>query len=571
MNLPELKPVDWLAACWLCLLLCVPGVTFAGTSFTGRYYIESVHSGKVLDVGGWSQSNGGNIIQWPYGGGANQQWSLESAGNGQYFFKNVHSGLYLDVAGSANANGGNIHQWQFNGSNAQRFRVIELGGGLYRIDNVGSGKTVDVSNVSQANGANIHQWDYVGGNNQKWRIVPVGAKRGLEGAYRITSVHSNKSLDVAGASQSEGANVQQWGYGGGANQQWNLLNTGNGYYKLQARHSHQMLDVAWASVDNGANVQQAIDNGNDAQLFAVIDTGNNEFAIRNKHSGKTLDVGGWSGSDGGNILQWAYHGGANQKWRFNQTNGSDDPGSCNATPIWSDEFNYSGLPDANKWSFEVHGPGWVNNEWQNYTDRRLENARVENGRLVIEARRDWFGGHEISSARIRTANKGDWLNGRIEVRAKLPRGRGTWPAIWMLPTDWAYGGWPDSGEIDIMENVGYDPAAIHGSIHSNGRNHMLGNNFQVTTYDGSVQDQFHTYGIDWNQDRIEFYFDGKHYGTYTNPRQGWSHWPFDKRFHLILNLAIGGMWGGAQGVDMNIFPARMEVDYVRVYRAGSCR
>lgn len=546
------------------------GQAMAGTTFTGEYVIESLHSGKVLDVAGWSRQSGGNIIQWPYRAGKNQHWVVEPAGNDHFYIKNVHSGLYMDVAGGAVSNGTNIQQWQFNGSNAQRFRIIEVAAGAYRIQSIASGKVIDVSGVSRADGANIHQWDYVGGNNQKWHFVPVGAERDAKGSVYFTSVHSNKALDVAEVSRAEGATVQQWGYGGGANQHWNLINTSTGYYKLQASHSDQLLDVAWASTANGANIQQAIENGSDAQWFALIDAGNGEYVLRNKHSGKVLDVSGWSTRNGANVVQWGYHGGANQKWRMHAVN-SNPPGTCQDTPVWSDEFNYNGLPDPGKWSFEVHGPGWVNNEWQNYTDRRLENARVENGRLIIEARRDWFGGHEISSARIRTAGKGDWLNGRIEVRAKLPRGRGTWPAIWMLPTDWVYGDWPNSGEIDIMENVGYDPASIHGSIHSHGRNHMLGNNFQVTTYDGSVQDQFHTYGIDWNQDRIEFYMDGKHYGTYTNPRSGWSHWPFDKRFHMILNLAIGGMWGGAQGVDMGIFPARMEVDYVRVYKQGACR
>ncbi|MFN3404760.1 MAG: RICIN domain-containing protein [Cytophagaceae bacterium] len=233
--------------------------------------------------------------------------------------------------------------------------------------------------------------------------------------------------------------------------------------------------------------------------------------------------------------------------------------------VWSDEFNYSGLPDQNKWEFEVHGPGWVNQERQNYTNRRLENCRVENGRLIIEARRDWFGGHEYSSARIRTAHKGDWLYGRVEVRAKLPAGRGTWPAIWMLPTDWSYGGWPASGEIDIMEYVGYQPDVVHASVHTRDRNFMHGNNYTVAHYNNTVEEQFNVYALEWYRDRLDFFVNNVKIGTFTNGGN-WTVWPFDKRFHMILNLAIGGNWGGAQGIDNNIFPARMEVDYVRVYR-----
>lgn len=237
--------------------------------------------------------------------------------------------------------------------------------------------------------------------------------------------------------------------------------------------------------------------------------------------------------------------------------------------VWSDEFNYTGLPDGNKWSFDVHGPGWVNNERQNYTNRRLENARVENGKLILEARRDWFGGHEISSARLVSANKGDWTYGRMEVRAKLPAGRGTWPAIWMLPTDWTYGGWPASGEIDIMEYVGYQPDVVHSSVHTRDRNFMNRNNFTVTHNNNSVEEQFNNYVVEWRKDRLDFFVNNVKIGTYANTGGGWAVWPFDKRFHMILNLAIGGDWGGAQGIDNNIFPTRMEVEYVRVFKEGT--
>lgn len=232
--------------------------------------------------------------------------------------------------------------------------------------------------------------------------------------------------------------------------------------------------------------------------------------------------------------------------------------------IWSDEFNYTGLPDPAKWGYDTGNGGFGNNEWQNYTANRLENARVENGHLIVEARQDWHDGIEYSSARLVTRDKGDWLYGRVEVRAKLPGGRGTWAAIWMLPTDWEYGGWPNSGEIDIMENVGYDPNTVLGTVHTGAYNHLLGTQLGGEIDKTNYQSDFHIYAIDWTEDKMDFLIDNEVYFTHTK-HGGSPEWPFDKRFHLILNLAVGGNWGAALGVDPNIWPQRMTVDYVRVY------
>ncbi|OCL27420.1 hypothetical protein U472_06960 [Orenia metallireducens] len=233
--------------------------------------------------------------------------------------------------------------------------------------------------------------------------------------------------------------------------------------------------------------------------------------------------------------------------------------------VWSDEFNYTGLPDPNKWGYDVGAGGWGNNEWQNYTANRLENARVENGNLIIEARKDWYEGVEFSSARLVSRNKGDWLYGRVEARAKLPGGLGSWAAIWMLPTDWAYGDWPNSGEIDIMEHVGYEPHMIYGTVHTEAYNHMLGTQKMVGVEGGDWETAFHTYAIEWYTDRIDFLVDGRIYHTFTK-HGGTAEWPFDQRFHLIMNIAVGGDWGAAGGYDPNVWPQRMEVDYVRVYQ-----
>ena len=174
-------------------------------------------------------------------------------------------------------------------------------------------------------------------------------------------------------------------------------------------------------------------------------------------------------------------------------------------------------------------------------------------------------GKEYTSARLITKDKGDWLYGRFEIRAKLPTGRGTWPAIWMLPTDWEYGGWPNSGEIDIMENVGYDPDTILATAHTQKYNHMIGTQTSGKLYVPLSYKDFHVYSLEWDENEWRGYIDNVHYYTHKNEKAGFGGWPFDKRFHLLLNLAIGGGWGGKQGIDDTLFPHKFEIDYVRVY------
>jgi beta-glucanase (GH16 family) len=234
------------------------------------------------------------------------------------------------------------------------------------------------------------------------------------------------------------------------------------------------------------------------------------------------------------------------------------------TLVWDDEFD-SQYINPDKWSWEINGDGGGNNELQYYTALPT-NSYIENGKLIIKAIHENYQNREYTSARLRTKNKGDWLYGRIEVSAKIPNGIGTWPAIWMLPTDWTYGGWPASGEIDIMEHVGYDPNVIHGSIHTQAYNHTIGTQKTAQLKIPTATTQFHLYAIEWFADHIDFYIDSYKYFTFNNENKGWQYWPFDKRFHLILNLAVGGNWGGVQGVDINAFPAQMEIDYVRVYK-----
>ena len=237
--------------------------------------------------------------------------------------------------------------------------------------------------------------------------------------------------------------------------------------------------------------------------------------------------------------------------------------------VWADEFDYEGRPDETKWDYDTGASGWGNHELQYYT--RGDNAEVKDGILTLTARKEQKGNAEYTSTRLVSRGKGDWLYGKFEIRAKLPYGKGTWPAIWMLSTDWQYGGWPNSGEIDIMEHVGYDQDVIHYSIHTLSYYHSIGTQKTATSKEKDVSDEFHVYGLEWLPDKMIFTVDGEKKYTYeptkykSNPT--WKEWPFDKRFHLLLNIAVGGDWGGQRGVDEDIWPQTMEVDYVRVYQS----
>ena len=241
--------------------------------------------------------------------------------------------------------------------------------------------------------------------------------------------------------------------------------------------------------------------------------------------------------------------------------------------VWADEFDADGLPDPARWRYDVGGHGWGNDELQYYTEARMANARVEDGHLVIEARREPYEGRAYTSARLVTKGVGDWTYGRFEARAMLPSGRGTWPAIWMLASQDVYGDqyWPDNGEIDIMEHVGFDPDVVHSTVHTRAYHHSIGTHVGARTTVPGARTGFHVYAVEWTPEAIHGLVDGRRYFTFpnerlTDPGAGWREWPFDRPFHLLLNIAVGGTWGGQQGVDSTAFPQRMVVDYVRVYQ-----
>lgn len=230
---------------------------------------------------------------------------------------------------------------------------------------------------------------------------------------------------------------------------------------------------------------------------------------------------------------------------------------------WAEEFDYQGLPNDKIWNY-FEGMAY-NNESQFYRAKNLKNSRVEDGMLILEAFKENHEGAKYTSGRIMTKGKKEFLYGRIEVKAKLPTGKGMWPAIWMLGINIDDVPWPACGEIDIMENVGFEPDIIHGNVHTKAYNHSIGTNKGSRIKVSSPYQQFYVYAIEWFEDHIDFYVDGQKYFTFNNERKSSAEWPFDKPHYLILNVAVGGFWGGEKGIDDSIFPQQMLVDYVRYY------
>ncbi len=246
----------------------------------------------------------------------------------------------------------------------------------------------------------------------------------------------------------------------------------------------------------------------------------------------------------------------------------------NWTLVWADEFQGDAL-DTEKWSYMIgdgteYGiPGWGNNEKQYY---REQNVTVSNGKLHVTAKQEPFGGKPYTSGRIRSLEKGDWTYCRVKFLAKMPKGKGLWAAVWMLPSHTDYGGWAQSGELDIMEYLGDETTIVHGTLHFGGEwpnNQSKGTHFEIDGW-GFDRD-YHEFVMEWEEGEIRWYVDGEIYQT-----QGEGDWqssaapfpaPFDKSFHLLINLAVGGNWpGDPDGTTQ--FPQEMTLEYIRVYEEG---
>ncbi|WP_197971925.1 RICIN domain-containing protein [Treponema zioleckii] len=395
-----------------------------------------------------------------------------------------------------------------------------VSGATYKIVSKCSGKSLDNDGWKTENGSNIHQWAY-GNNqaNQQWILT-----QNPDGSWVIENVYSGLALDAENWGTKDGTNVFQWTVCGNKNQHWNISKVGS-YYKIINAYSKLALDVAAASKENGANIQTWAWNGTDAQLWQI------EKVSDSVPSG----------------------------WHL----------------VWSDEFSGNSI-DSSKWAIQT-GTGsqygiddWGNHELQYY---RNENAYITDGKLVLEAKKENYGGKRYTSARLRTVkDDGTWLFaktfGRIEARIQLPEGSGIWPAFWMLPATDEYGGWASSGEIDIMEARGRLPGEVCGTIHFGKA--WPGNQYSGKTYTFPQEQSisgFHTYAVEWDYGRLKWLVDGN---VYFETSSWWSDGhaypaPFDRPFYILLNLALGGDFdNGHTPVDKDL-PAKMLVDYVRVY------
>ncbi len=390
--------------------------------------------------------------------------------------------------------------------------------------------------------------------------------------YKIISKCSGKSLDNDGWKTADGSNVHQWAYGNNqANQQWIFSQNSDGSWVIENAYSGLALDAENWGTKDGTNVFQWTVCGNKNQHWNISKVGS-YYKIINAYSGLALDVDAASKKDGANIQTWTWNGTDAQLWEIVKVSDSVPNGWH---LVWSDEFSGTKI-DSSKWAIQT-GTGsqygldsWGNHELQYY---RGENAYIKEGKLVLEARRENYGGKGYTSARLRTVkDDGTWLFaktfGRIEARIQLPEGSGIWPAFWMLPATDEYGGWASSGEIDIMEARGRLPQEVCGTIHF-GKS-WPGNQYSGKTYTFPQEQSisgFHTYAVEWDYGKLKWLVDGN---VYFETSDWWSDGhaypaPFDRPFYILLNLALGGDFdNGHTPLDSDL-PAKMLVDYVRVY------
>jgi len=380
--------------------------------------------------------------------------------------------------------------------------------------------------------------------------------------YRIVNRNSGKVMEVVGSSTANSAEVKQNGSNSGANQNWQFQDAGSGYFRIVNQNSGKCLDVSGASTANGANIIQYTCGSGTNQQFSWASIGS-YFQIVARHSGKCLDVVNSSTSDGADIQQYTCGSGSNQQWSRTLVS-TATPSASTATPsgswrlVWSDEFNGPSI-DTSNWGYEI---GYKRNNEQQYYTSRSDNARIENGQLVIEARRESYNGYAYTSASLLSSGKRQFTYGRFEMRAQIPTATGSWPAWWTLGVS---NPWPKNGEIDIMEfyrgmilaNVAYQ--------NSGGSTVWDSATKQISTYGSGWASSYHVWAMEWDTNAINLYVDGALLNTFNvNSATVGSYNPFRQPAYMILNLAIGGNNGGNPA--STTFPLQYKIDYVRVYQ-----
>jgi beta-glucanase (GH16 family) len=478
-----------------------------------------------------------------------------------YKVVNENSGKVLDVTGASVDNGARIIQQSDNGGESQKWYFADIGSGYKRIVNVKSGKTLDVSNESKDDGGAVIQWNSTGGNNQQWSLTSSG-----NGYYKIINRNSGKLLDVTKQSTEDGALVQQWADAGGKNQHWKLVAVDD---PIIPTSTSTPTSTQISSTPTQTSAVKSLDLNSDGAIN-MSDVILLALAFNSVKGDSRYKDAYDANSDGAinmaDVIKIAE--------KFNTivtaapVNTTDATQKSTSTPatsvspewrlVWNDEFNDTSI-NTSDWGYEI---GYKrNNEAQYYTNR-TENARLEGGNLVIEARREDYSGYKYTSASINTSGKKTWQYGRFELRAKIPTPQGSWPAWWTLGVN---NGWPKNGEIDIMEF--YKGKILANVAYQNPQGSTVWDSFtkDISNYSSNWPNEYHTWVMEWNADNIKLYVDNELLNTFSvSSATNGTYNPFRQPHYMLINLAIGGNNGGDP--SQTTFPLKYYVDYVRVYQ-----
>ncbi len=412
------------------------------------------------------------------------------------------------------------------------------------------GSCLDAQGAGTADGTQLDEWLCNGTVAQSYATLGVGGN-----VVTLYNPNANKCVDVAGAGTANGTQIRLWDCNGTVAQTFVLQPAANGFVNIVNTNSNKCLDVQGDNPANGTVVQLYDCNGTNAQLWNPAAVGQT-----------TLGGGSGSGSSGGGSSS----GGS--------SSGSSSGGSpAGWTLTWSDEFDLpnGSAVDPTKWQYDTGGSGWGNNELEYYTSG-TSNAVIENGALVITATQDgassydcWYGPCQYTSARLNTSGEFTQQYGLFEASIQIPEGSGVWPAFWMLGTNIGSVGWPNCGEIDIMENIGSTPDSVYGTTHGPGPGNYPDVGLSGTDTAGSpFGGGFHLYATEWSANEVDFYVDGNLYWSVTpSSLPAGATWVWDQPFFLLLNFAVGGNWPGSPNGTTS-WPQQMIVDYVRVYTAS---